>query len=329
MRVLFVIGNGFDINLHLKTRYSDFYSYAKEKIPENLLIKKIVENEEAWSDFEVALGQSLEEYNNESIDEYINSFEEFILEFGKYLNAQMKTVDHLYSEEICEALLSCFLTFFDHLNLDDKEVIRKRIHDTHENIIIDSLEFNYTGIFSKLMYDLKKKHESFGEFKNAFGTYHMILDRSLQLHGTIENMIMGENDISQIKNEELAKNREIATTFVKPMLNATLRNGNNSRAQTMIEQSNIICLFGTSMGETDKKWWDLIGKRLINNADCYLCIYYYLDTSNRNVAAFRMGNIKNEIVDRFLSYIDANDELKRNLTNRIFISFEDTLFSLL
>ena len=51
MNITFLIGNGFDINLGLKTRYSDFYPYFIEKSTETNMIRTWLEADELlWAD---------------------------------------------------------------------------------------------------------------------------------------------------------------------------------------------------------------------------------------------------------------------------------------
>ena len=62
MRVTFLIGNGFDINLGLNTRYKDFIDvYKKPNENDDVVIKTfknhLVENKENWSDAELAFGK--------------------------------------------------------------------------------------------------------------------------------------------------------------------------------------------------------------------------------------------------------------------------------
>ncbi|EMG27701.1 AbiH family protein [Listeria fleischmannii] len=57
MNITFLIGNGFDIEIGLKTKFSDFYKQLRdEKRKRNHIYKEITENPDKWSDFEVALG---------------------------------------------------------------------------------------------------------------------------------------------------------------------------------------------------------------------------------------------------------------------------------
>jgi len=71
MHVTFLIGNGFDVNLGLATRYTDFYpTYIKanEHLPDDNCIKKfcmkIKDNYQNWSDFESAFAEYAEGSHN-------------------------------------------------------------------------------------------------------------------------------------------------------------------------------------------------------------------------------------------------------------------------
>ncbi len=41
MKVIYIIGNGFDINLGMKTKYSDFYTYYQTINSKSILIKNL------------------------------------------------------------------------------------------------------------------------------------------------------------------------------------------------------------------------------------------------------------------------------------------------
>lgn len=62
MNVTYIIGNGFDLNLGLKTRYQDFYDYYMTKTSPNSqveLLKDTIKQDgyELWSDLEIGLGR--------------------------------------------------------------------------------------------------------------------------------------------------------------------------------------------------------------------------------------------------------------------------------
>ena len=61
MNITFFIGNGFDINLGLNTKYSDFYPYFIEKSTiTNMIRAWLQEDELLWADLEEQLGKELE-----------------------------------------------------------------------------------------------------------------------------------------------------------------------------------------------------------------------------------------------------------------------------
>ncbi|MEB2787271.1 AbiH family protein [Algoriphagus persicinus] len=76
MNILFLIGNGFDLNLGMNTRYADFYEYynkyIKSSSPKVLTLKnEISENLQNWSDLELALGQYSSNWG--SLDDFDDS----------------------------------------------------------------------------------------------------------------------------------------------------------------------------------------------------------------------------------------------------------------
>lgn len=69
MNIVYLIGNGFDRNLGLKTSYQDFYQYYQQQpssTEDILKIKQLMKNEpsEFWSDLELALGRITTEFDD-------------------------------------------------------------------------------------------------------------------------------------------------------------------------------------------------------------------------------------------------------------------------
>lgn len=73
MNITFFIGNGFDLNLGLKTRYENFYEYFQMNSNEDNMIKGWINKKESlWSDLEEALGKSLSKIKEN--EEFCNGF---------------------------------------------------------------------------------------------------------------------------------------------------------------------------------------------------------------------------------------------------------------
>lgn len=96
MNVTFLIGNGFDLGIGLKTTYLDFYNvYCKTTMEDSWGIKRfkseLQDNYENWSDFEAAFG----EYASNLYDsrQYLEMFEDFVIKFSDYLKNEEKNFD--------------------------------------------------------------------------------------------------------------------------------------------------------------------------------------------------------------------------------------------
>src|SRR4030042_7161128 len=78
MNILFLIGNGFDLNLGLKTSYGDFYKYyikvKSQSSAINQLKNEISGDLKHWSDLEIALGKYTE--NFKSVSEFDEVFDD-------------------------------------------------------------------------------------------------------------------------------------------------------------------------------------------------------------------------------------------------------------
>ena len=101
MNITFLIGNGFDVNLGLKTQYTDFYpTYleANKSLPDESCIKKFCKqiegNYETWSDFEKEFGQKAKGTTQE-IGEILTNFNDL---FAEYLSAECSKCNYNISE---------------------------------------------------------------------------------------------------------------------------------------------------------------------------------------------------------------------------------------
>lgn len=95
LNILYVIGNGFDLNLGLKTSYKDFYdhyhSIESSKKDIDLLKKDLSDNYNNWADLELALGSYTEKL--ESSDVFDEVFEDILQQLAEYLKKQESQFD--------------------------------------------------------------------------------------------------------------------------------------------------------------------------------------------------------------------------------------------
>lgn len=330
MYITFLIGNGFDIGLGLKTRYEDFYKkYCVVTEQDNINISsfKLMLSERNndkdsqiidWADFEKAFGAHSRDFTIETKDLYIERFEDFVSKFNAYLEAEEANLDYSQEDLIADTMRKAVTTYY-HIRNADKIEIEKTYNNIQGKRYYQFISFNYTRTADTCAQILAKKLSS--DSNREVGTVSHI-------HGYIDaNMIMGVNDPSQIANEELRSDPDIVSEIVKPQQNVESRTNYEADVESAINRSHIICVYGMSLGATDKKWWNYISHWLAANASRKLVILKY-DTNYNIRFTHSQRKVTNGVVSSFLSYSDLPDNKKTEILPRIYIGVNHNVFSM-
>ena len=150
------------------------------------------------------------------------------------------------------------------------------------------------------------------------------------IHGfTNTRMILGVNDKSQIASDKLREKPTITNRYVKSECNNTLDLGHDEKCQSWISEANLICLFGLSLGDTDKKWWDLIAKRTLSSDQC-IVIFFENNPSKRftDNQIVDIKEAKKEVIVRFLSKVDISGSEKEVVRQKMFVAYNTDMFEL-
>lgn len=216
---------------------------------------------------------------------------------------------------------------FDYLSFPERSLLKadrdkltlfkKTWINTQWNINI--ITFNYTLSMEKLIGD-KHKNMQIGTHANI----PIILHGIEHIHGYIrERMIMGVNDISQITNSSFHNNQDILEAIVKNKCNQVQKHTIDELCKQQISSANLICIFGSSIGDTDNLWWDLIGQQLKRN--CNLIIFNRCkDISPQR--GYLVGRLEREMKEYFLSKTNLTDEEKMKSNNIIFVGINTDMF---
>ena len=90
----------------------------------------------------------------------------------------------------------------------------------------------------------------------------------------------------------------------------------------MINDADLFCLFGLSLGETDKMWWEAIGERMAHSKA--RLIYYLFDKKpvrrNSHLIA-RMDDARSLLIERF-----GMEKAPENLIRRIYVGYNTNVF---
>lgn len=331
--ITFLIGNGFDINLGLKTKYSDFYSEYLESnkdVDKNSNIGKFCEmiesDYETWSDFESAFAQKIWGAKNDISD----ILYDFSTRFSDYLRKQVALCD--YSDKKIPDIVKAFLTNgYDTLEPVDKQIIKSRDNELHsDDVTIDFINFNYTNTLDKLVrYVLKDKDGkilySYRVSRPGGGSVlcNERIGEILHIHGKLGGyIIIGVDSLQQLLDENLKNNDKIARYCVKSQINEINGNkGIETKFTEMISRSSIIYAYGLSFGESDKSRWDIISKWLRANSGHKLIIFKLKAGFDKFEKAYplKLLDFINEAKSEYLSLFGIEPEEHEKYYSQIFI----------
>jgi hypothetical protein len=322
MNILFFIGNGFDLNIGMKTSYSDFYEYYKNVFSNvasiNRLKREISKNIVHWSDLELELGAYTEQIN--SVQEFDEVYDDIGGRLSEYLQKEEKKFDFNKLDK---------KKFLDHLSFPENvlpQADKNRLSSFRRNWKgyvwnVRIITFNYTTTLEKLIGDKRANLQIGSHNPNA-----IILQGLEHIHGfTKERMVMGVNDVTQIKNTEFQKNQDVLEALVKSTCNQAYRHTIDDLCKRHISESNLICIFGSSIGDTDILWWKLIAEQLKQN--CLLINFIKGENIDPRIE-FKKMRKEREIKDLFLEKVKLSKEDRQKISDKIIIGYNTNLFKI-
>lgn len=323
MKILYIIGNGFDLNLGLNTSYKSFYEYYKSiessKNKVNILKQNISSNYNNWSDLELALGQYTTELKTlEEFDEVFEDIGEQLAEYLKKEESKLNT-DNIDKEKFFENLVKPE----DFLPIADNNKIKTFKNNwLNHHWQIDIMTFNYTTVIEKIIGNKKNikigHHPTNKDLVTLGGVDH--------IHGFVDkNMVLGVNDISQLRNKEFHKNEDILEAIIKEKCNKAYRHTIDELFKTKIKQADIICIFGSSIGDTDNMWWEIIGKKLSEKPTPIIIF-----TRGEEVIAPRIGYKNNRTERKMRKYFLKKAKVDENkidvISGNIYVALDTSMF---
>lgn len=327
MKVVYLIGNGFDLNLGLKTSYSDFYTYyLNNNISNDVQISQLKlhlkhdKNNEGkykyWSDLETAMGEYTKEFSrrddmekvyndlNDNLRDYIISIEQSGIQDDIDQNKLKTDLAHpeRYLREIFKEEFRSF--------------VRKWESHTYETYIIS---FNYTNTIEVIL-NMK------GTIDIGYTIYNRInqLYPIIHIHGLSNAPLIGVNDVSQIGNDLFRDDVDAQEFLLKPKINEAVGHLNDKKSLNHISQANLIYLFGVSLGETDKLWWEAVGERLKH--DCR--IIYFVYNPDERPRPNELTRIRKKYKEFLLSKTQLTPEERKMAFDKIFIVLNSDMFNL-
>ena len=160
---------------------------------------------------------------------------------------------------------------------------------------------------------------NFGQYIKFNDIYH--------IHGYTDNrLVLGVNDISQIDNVEFHEKEEIIESLIKVKCNQVQRHNIDKTCTRLINNANLICIFGSSIGDTDNVWWQLIGDQLRKNSKI---IIFNRGENIQERFAQKAARTKRSIIKLFLKKTDLSDEEIKEYEGSIYVGINTKLFNII
>ena len=327
MNIVFLIGNGFDLNLGLKTRYRHFYDHYLKLPSKNPTIKAfkevLADNLENWADLELELGKYAENFDVEAENEFVELLYDIQDALAEFLDEQ--DLAFTISDDDKKKALSDLLEFERYLTPREREEYVAFKNPQNASVFaVKVATFNYTQTFEKI-YGWSGKALDLGNRKVGSSFYGSTLNLFEHIHGTTSNnMILGVNDISQIANEKLRTSLMTRRALIKTEMNVNAGTMRDDRCVKAIENADVICIYGMSLGDTDRFWWEKVGLR-VAKSNARLFIFSKVNDLPRR-REYMASNKKDEIKSLFVSHLECDESSREKIKKQTFVCLNSNMF---
>ena len=324
MNITFLVGNGFDINLGLKTRYTDFYPYFLAHGQKGIITDDITENYDCWADMVCALGKLLSKVSPEQIQSFLDQKASLENCLADYLRNEEKRID-LSSPTIQKEFqknLSELYTEFSQRDRDNYLFWQKQIAD---KIIYQFISFNYTSTLDQIIRPAKL-NKQFATHSTSYTSYYDIVGTILHLHGTLsEGLILALDNEKQIENPDLQENADLVDYMIKSKINDSLGELKTEVAKKIINGSDYVFIYGMSLGATDAMWWNYLAVWLNEKNTRRLVLYAY-EKPTGNPSGPEKLRQQDKWKNVFLTAAGVKKEAWSNLRSRIIVVLQSKIF---
>lgn len=312
MNRLFILGNGFDLNLGLPTSYKYFYKYYTSLSPSSINVAKLKENikqyeDKDWKDLELGIGKYTEQI------ESFNDLEEVYIDLNTKLTTYLTYVDKFkfpFSDSLIEKIKKDLSRPEMYLTKAEQSVVNSFASVLQSTSVNNIVTFNYTHTV-----------------ENILGDDHSMAKTILHIHRELGNsgVLLGVDSVDQISNDKFRTNEDALNLLVKPKANALFGNLVDQDFSNLIKSANLICLFGVSLGTTDMTWWKKIGNHLLNTDKCR--VIYFVKTNKTFMIDQQRLNYKAKCKQYLLEALQFNKKLDtKSVLSRIYVVLDSLVF---
>lgn len=315
MEITFLLGNGLDLNCGCKSSYRDIYEYYLTQPSPNEWVKRlkntISKNIETWGDFEMAMAQYVA--SCKSSEEAIACIRDFKKQMDKYLVEEDERIGRIvFESHVCLQEIEKSLKRFFWNNFPNE---KRKVENLFQGspLLYHFVSFNYTSFLDSLIIRAAK---DIAEKSNKV-RFNIPLSATISvnhIHGTLRgNELLGVDNIEQIGSLAY-DSKSLERVFVKPTLNSYIDPDRVEDAMKAIDNADIICVFGMSLGDSDYSWRKRLIEWLEADSNHHLFLYVY----SRSCAKTELNDEKleneEEAKEEFIGKAGINNpEIKRQI----------------
>ncbi len=325
MNITFLIGNGFDLNCGLKSSYQDVYNgYCKINETDSELIKifkkNIKSDYKTWGDFEWGMRNKINDFKSE--DDFIDCLIDFKRYLVTYLSEEKEKFLKRYDNnsvrvEVYQEILNSISNFYKDITNNISNIINRQMSFTN-NHNYTFISFNYTCILDEI----------FKPFTSIIKKYN---SKFINIHGSLNDndIILGIDNEKQLELKSFNLSNDGKLSFIKPIFNEQFDINRVTDANNAILQSDIICVYGMSLGESDLTWKKLIIKWLdssLSEDNKHLFIYDYKNCKQniyfKDQQLIEERKAKEKFIIKNLKIEKTNDKFRKYF-NKIHMPFKN------
>lgn len=328
MNITFLIGNGFDRNMGLATSYSEFVEYYKETEGKTENLEKfrnhIQSNQELWSAAEIEIGKYTEKFETGQGAVFSECHSDFCEFLSEYLKKEEQRIDYNYITKSIETAFAELIAISKPFPTQERETINQ-VFLSHlaQDTVYNFINYNYTNTLDECISQIKNKKKVLGTYRGGNAIHSHTIGTVLHVHGTVNGqMVFGVNDKSQIAKPEIFECEYgdlYESSIIKRQANDNYQENTDAKAKNILDGSQMVYIYGMSIGETDKLWWERVCAWLNGGSSRHLFIYRHTMPS-RGLLETEYMIAERKAKKEITQYAKLDEQQKTNIERRIHIT---------
>ena len=203
---------------------------------------------------------------------------------------------------------------------------QSEILKSHDPLNVNFITFNYTSTLERLLGSMPLNCAN-DEISMSWGS-PVGFNAPIHVHGklddvasSLEKLIFGVSYRDQIEHPSLDLGAWVERRLLKPdRLDFENRSTLDalSEVSSILRTSDLIVLFGVSLGASDVKWWNGLGELMRKNGRLHLVYSDFNLIAQCPVAGFERL-LQEHVRDKVLRAMEVGLETRKNIGNRILV----------